>query len=599
MTATQIPVAATATTVTSSIATSNTTYFPFQSLTTTGSSGAATLSGGVLNIPQYSGSFTAAGNLSGSPTSQNVIGALFGSTNFTFSTGTPPSSGLPCLGYINSSTLGGITCGSGTFPGTSQGNDVAVGSSGGVSIPNTVHSHAYVSGGTVALSTLIAACPASPTACKIVGDPGDTITVSATTAIGSSTQPVEFEDDGATISETITNNTDAIQLSSWGKMWCSLKGGPSAGPSGCNISNSSNSIQRSMVANQTIDGTQSDFNLDGFNFSPSGKSIVTRGLLTMVAVEGKCRVQNNVFEGIPGTPDIEIADGPNTSGFADMNNCIFENNAEYAGARVGILALNIVSGTGEGMGDGYTFLNNNAGDGLMSDGTVPGICGSGYGCFFNIDGSAADASGVVNTSGTTVTVTAGDQFPTSGTPYNGMKINIGGTIYTISAVTNATTLSLTTSAGTQTGIWYSMTALGNTGMVTHYLQDVRVVNGPYVEGQGPGTIGNGTATVTGGTTLTSNSGTGFQTSGWASQPIILNGAINSIVSCASASVCTLGTSISSGGPWNYERRTASERELRLHQEREGILGQRRIQCRCGGKQLLDHRRDQFELPGQY
>jgi hypothetical protein len=38
-----------------SVSYTNTTYFPFQSITTTGSSGAATLSGGVLNIPQYSG----------------------------------------------------------------------------------------------------------------------------------------------------------------------------------------------------------------------------------------------------------------------------------------------------------------------------------------------------------------------------------------------------------------------------------------------------------------------------------------------------------------------------------------------------------------
>ena len=53
MTATQIPVAATASTITSSIATTNPTYFPFQSLTTTGSSGAATLTAGVLNIPSY------------------------------------------------------------------------------------------------------------------------------------------------------------------------------------------------------------------------------------------------------------------------------------------------------------------------------------------------------------------------------------------------------------------------------------------------------------------------------------------------------------------------------------------------------------------
>ena len=56
MTATQIPVAATASTITSSIATTNPTYFPFQSLTTTGSNCAgATLFTGALNIPPCTG----------------------------------------------------------------------------------------------------------------------------------------------------------------------------------------------------------------------------------------------------------------------------------------------------------------------------------------------------------------------------------------------------------------------------------------------------------------------------------------------------------------------------------------------------------------
>ena len=69
--------------------------------------------------------FTAAGNLSGSGSSQNVIGMLFGASNFTLSTGTPPSSGVPCLGFISSGTLGGITCGGAPgYPSLSlQGNN--------------------------------------------------------------------------------------------------------------------------------------------------------------------------------------------------------------------------------------------------------------------------------------------------------------------------------------------------------------------------------------------------------------------------------------------------------------------------------------------
>jgi hypothetical protein len=60
-----------------------------------------------------SGTFTAGGDLSGTSTSQNVIGLHFGTTAFTLSSATPPSSSLPCLGYLNSTTLGGITCGTG------------------------------------------------------------------------------------------------------------------------------------------------------------------------------------------------------------------------------------------------------------------------------------------------------------------------------------------------------------------------------------------------------------------------------------------------------------------------------------------------------
>jgi hypothetical protein len=488
-----------------------------------------------------SGGFTAGGNLSGTSTSQNVIGMLFGATNFTLSTTTPPTSGSPCFGYLTSSTLGGISCGSGTFPSTAEGNDVAVGASGGVSLPNTVHSHPFVSGGTVPFATLISACPVSPTACKIIGDPGDIITVASTIVIGSFTQPVEFEDDGAAIDETITNNTDAIQVSTWGKGWCSMQGGPSSN-NGCTIYTSGGAIQRSMVANAVTDGTQADFNWTGFNFYPGAGTIITRGLATIVAVEGKCDFSYNRFLGLPGVPDIDISDGFSTG---DMNNCEINNNAEYANGNVGVIAIDIVSGLGTGQGGEYTISNNNGGDGLMSDGTVPGICGSGFGCFFNFDGSSAEASGVVNTSGTTVTATAGDQFPTVGTPYNGKKINIGGTIYTISTVGSATSLTLTTSAGTQTGIWYSMTALGNTGMGTHYLSNIDIRNGPYIEGAGPSVAGNGTASATGTTALASVSGTGFQTS-WANVPIILGGAVYKISSCASTSACTLTTNGPSG-----------------------------------------------------
>lgn len=447
-----------------------------------------------------------------------------------------------------------------TMPSGSEGNEVINASSGTgtahVDVPNTFHSHAFSSGSTT-LATVLGACPASPAACHVILDPGDTITIPSTTVIGSNTQPVDVEDRGAVITETGTSNTDAIEIGTWGKLKCAMKGGPSSGH-GCLITTSSTAILRSMVANQMIDASQVDMNLDGFSFGPSGSAIITRGELVVQAVEGKCEIANNGFLGLNGVPDIEISDGPSTSGYADINNCLFRNNAEYGNGNVGVLMVNIVGGIGIGTGEGYTFLNNNSGDGLMSDGTVPGACGSGYGCLFNIDGSASDASGNVSvTNGSTaVTWVSGDQFPASGTAYNGIKINIGGTIATISSCASATscTLSANFSGATNSNIWYTTVGLGNTGMMpNHFVSSISFLGHQYMEGQGPGTIGNGTASVTNGSTaIASVSGTGFQTSGWASQPIILGGKIYTISSCSSSTACSLSASFTGAtGTYSY------------------------------------------------
>lgn len=65
--------------------------------------------------------------------------------------------------------------------------------------------------------------------------------------------------------------------------------------------------------------------------------------------------------------------------------------------------------------------------------------------------------GTVNTAGTTVTYVSGDPFLSGNTPYKklvaGQSVNIAGTGYTIATVT-ANLLTLTTSAGTQTGVQY-------------------------------------------------------------------------------------------------------------------------------------------------
>lgn len=72
-------------------------------------------------------------------------------------------------------------------------------------------------------------------------------------------------------------------------------------------------------------------------------------------------------------------------------------------------------------------------------------------------------SGVVNTSGTTVTYVSGNTFHTATTLYTtasgtdplaGQTITIDGVPYTIASVTSTTQLELTTSAGVQTGVAY-------------------------------------------------------------------------------------------------------------------------------------------------
>jgi uncharacterized repeat protein (TIGR03803 family) len=75
--------------------------------------------------------------------------------------------------------------------------------------------------------------------------------------------------------------------------------------------------------------------------------------------------------------------------------------------------------------------------------------------------SNAGASGLVNVNGNQVSTTTpavtGSPFVT-GTAWNGAPININGTVYTIASVSSASLLTLTTSAGTQTKVSYSVQA---------------------------------------------------------------------------------------------------------------------------------------------
>jgi len=69
-------------------------------------------------------------------------------------------------------------------------------------------------------------------------------------------------------------------------------------------------------------------------------------------------------------------------------------------------------------------------------------------------------SGVVNTNGTTVTLVSGDQFANTSSG----QITINSVNYTIASWTDATHLTLTSSAGTQTGVAYSFPFLSTLGL---------------------------------------------------------------------------------------------------------------------------------------
>jgi hypothetical protein len=72
------------------------------------------------------------------------------------------------------------------------------------------------------------------------------------------------------------------------------------------------------------------------------------------------------------------------------------------------------------------------------------------------DIASATYTGTVNTSGTTVTWASGMHFQLWWAA--GSQISINGTMYTILSVTSATSITLTTSAGTQTGVPYAFSS---------------------------------------------------------------------------------------------------------------------------------------------
>jgi hypothetical protein len=331
MTATQIPVAASASTVTSSIATSNPTYFPFQSLTTTGS-GAASLSGGVLNIPIVTG----------------------------------------------------------TFPGSNQGNDVAVGSSTGISIPATFHSASFSS----IASANSAGTALTPTSYELIGDPSSTAwTVSSTLTIGTAaTQGGTFQNNGVPIDCTGTSG-DCLDLGTWGKYLGVTQG---ASPNGSRIYQSSGSTLYGIVGNSVITGAQSNFALSGIQATSDGHATnAVTCVLCITAVEGRSYIRDSSFGANVGQIGMNFQDA--ASGSGDNNNIFVEDVESFCSNLIHCLPLNVwgPTGTGTGVGLNYTFLADSfvdVGSSNPNSLTASALCQDGHDCTVNLDGTSGGVS---------------------------------------------------------------------------------------------------------------------------------------------------------------------------------------------------------------
>jgi hypothetical protein len=176
------------------------------------------------------------------------------------------------------------------------------------------------------------------------------------------------------------------------------------------------------------------------------------------------------INGAAPTTGVVYLNGVQTTGCAIVGN-VFYSNASAVNANAWI-ALNGCSGnviannTMQGYATSDTFTtaiactaatyNVIAGNSIFGYGTT-GITFDAN-CSHNGGVNAINTgagTGTVNTSGTTVTWETGAQF----FPWwAGQTITINGTGYTVSSVNSNTSITLTTSAGTQTGVSYSVAA---------------------------------------------------------------------------------------------------------------------------------------------
>jgi uncharacterized repeat protein (TIGR03803 family) len=110
-------------------------------------------------------------------------------------------------------------------------------------------------------------------------------------------------------------------------------------------------------------------------------------------------------------------------------------------------------------GKGGVFYGTTSGGGNSGNGTVfqltpPAKSGGAWTetVLYNFQGNGAD--GTVDVDGTTVTLVSGSPFVTGGA-WTGVSIVVGNTTYTIASVTSSTVLTLTSTAGTQSGVLFS------------------------------------------------------------------------------------------------------------------------------------------------
>lgn len=138
----------------------------------------------------------------------------------------------------------------------------------------------------------------------------------------------------------------------------------------------------------------------------------------------------------------------------------------------------------------YNFAAKRPG-GSLTSGTPATITLSSSigGCPRGMHGDDSDASGTVDTAGTAVTLATGDSFKEIWETSGFTKIVIGGTVYTVSTRTDDSNLTLTSSAGTHSGLAYYhpvhwVRVSGGTGTA----ENVLITGGTCTPGAITGTI---------------------------------------------------------------------------------------------------------------